>query len=81
MASSDLVAGGPDQYWSDQLAPSRGQYRDLAILACRLLNIEPPKSRLEATTAMVRLRVALQDAEPQGGGCRRRGEPSASSRP
>ena len=65
-AQSDLV-GGPDQYWSDELPPSRDQYRDLALVALRLLGIPAPKSRLEATTAQVRLRAAVQSAEPQGG--------------
>jgi hypothetical protein len=33
---------GPDQYWSEHLPPSRGQYRDLALLGLRLLGIEEP---------------------------------------
>lgn len=67
MAQSDLVVGGPDQYWSDQLSPSRGQYRDIAILACDVLGIPKPESRLDATIVQVRLRAAIQDRAPQGG--------------
>lgn len=59
-----LVAGGPDQYWSDQLPPSRGQYRDLALLGLKLLGIEEPKTRLDATTAQVRLRAAIEQQTP-----------------
>jgi hypothetical protein len=66
MAQSELV-GGPDMYWSDELPPSRGQYRDLALVALRVLGIPEPQSRLEATTIQVRLRAAVQQAEPQGG--------------
>jgi hypothetical protein len=66
MAQSNLV-GGPDMYWSDELPLSRGQYRDLALVALRVLGIPEPKSRLEATTIQVRLRAAVQQAEPQGG--------------
>ena len=64
--STELV-GGPDQYWSDELAPSRGQYRDIALVALDLLGIPRPKSRLEATIAMVRLRAAVSTQAPQGG--------------
>ena len=60
---TDELIDGPDQYWSDHVPPSRGQYRDLALLGLRLLGIEAPKSRLEATTAMVRLRAAIRDSE------------------
>jgi hypothetical protein len=67
VSSSDLV-GGPDNYWSEDLPPSRGQYRDLAVVALRVLGIPEPASRLDATIAMVRLRAAVQQAEPQGGG-------------
>jgi hypothetical protein len=74
-----LVAGGPDSYWSDSLSPSRGQWRDIAQLACEVLGIPVPTTRLEATTAQVRLRSALQDSELQGGGSRRRGDPSVSA--
>lgn len=66
MSQGDLV-GGPDQYWSDELPPSRGQYRDLALVALRVLGIAEPKSRLDATIAQARLRAAVQSAEPQGG--------------
>lgn len=62
-----LVAGGPDQYWSDELPPSRGQYRDLALLALRLLGIDEPVTRLDATTAQVRLRAAIEQQQPTGG--------------
>jgi hypothetical protein len=68
MASSfSNLVGGPDQYWSDVLPPSRGQYRDLALVALRVLGIPEPKSRLDATIAQARLRAAVQSAEPQEG--------------
>jgi hypothetical protein len=63
---SDLV-GGPDMYWSDELPPSRGQWRDIAQVACDVLGIPRPKSRLEATVAMVRLRAAASES-PLGRG-------------
>ena len=66
VSQADLV-GGPDNYWSDEHPPSRGQYRDLAIVAFRVLGIPEPQSRLDATVAMVRLRAALQQREPQEG--------------
>lgn len=52
---------GPDGYWSTDLPVSRGQWKDLAMLGCRLLGIPVPKNRLEATTAMVRLRTAVDE--------------------
>jgi hypothetical protein len=66
VSHSDPV-GGPDNYWSEDLPPSRGQYRDLAVVALRVLGIPEPASRLDATVAMVRLRAAIQSGEPQGG--------------
>jgi hypothetical protein len=57
---SDLVSG-PNEYWSETLPPSRGQYRDIALIALDLLGIERPQTRLDATVAMVRLRAAVQD--------------------
>lgn len=69
VSHSDLV-GGPDNYWSEELPPSRGQYRDLAVVALRVLGIPEPATRLDATVAMVRLRAAVQSAEPHGGGPR-----------
>lgn len=65
-ASSQIE--GPDGYWSDQLPPSRGQWKDIALVACELLGIPKPESRLDATVAMVRLRAAVTDKIPQGGG-------------
>jgi hypothetical protein len=65
--SSTAFVGGPDQYWSDELPPSRGQYRDIALVALDLLGIPQPKSRLEATIAMVRLRAAVSNQTPSGG--------------
>lgn len=63
MADTKLV-GGPDQYWSTELPPSRGQWRDLAQVALDLLGISQPESRLEATVAMVRLRAAVTNRTP-----------------
>ncbi len=65
--TQSLLAGGPDQYWSDELPPSRGQYRDLALLALRVLGLEEPTTRLQATIAQVRLRAAIEQQTPQGG--------------
>jgi hypothetical protein len=67
MASHDLI-DGPGQYWSDHVPPSRGQYRDLALLGLRLLGIPEPHSRLDATVAMVRLRAAIRDLERHNAG-------------
>lgn len=53
-----LVDDGPDQYWSTELPPSRGQMRAIAVAACRLLDLPEPKSRLEASEILVRLRLA-----------------------
>lgn len=71
MVSSDLerngggqvsvIDDGPDQYWSPDLPPSRGQMRAITIAACRVLDIEPPTSRLAATEVLVRLRLAQAD--------------------
>jgi len=55
---------GSDQYWSTDVEPSRGQYRDIAIVALQLFGIKPPENRLQATIAQVRLRAALNEAEP-----------------
>jgi hypothetical protein len=51
---------GPDQYWSDRLAPSPGQYETIAVLALQLLEVAPPATRLDASIAITRLRAALQ---------------------
>lgn len=66
MIPSKLI-GGPDQYWSGELPPSRGQYKDIALVALELLGIPAPQTRLEATIAMVRLRAAVSEAPPRGG--------------
>jgi len=55
---------GPAQFWSEDLPPSRGQIRDIAILSMRLLGLEIPKTRLAATIMMVRLRKALTETPP-----------------
>jgi hypothetical protein len=56
--------GGPDQYWSEDLPPTRGQWRDLAEVALLLLGVPKPESRLDATVAMVRLRAAATNLPP-----------------
>jgi hypothetical protein len=66
MATSSHIEG-PDGYWSEELPPSRGQYKDIALVALELLGIAKPESRLDATVAMVRLRAAVTDKVPQGG--------------
>lgn len=50
---------GPDQYWSDDVPASRGQWRAIAAAACELLDVPVPASRLDATTLLVRLRRAI----------------------
>lgn len=60
------VIEGPDQYWSSELPPSRGQYRDIALVALELLGIPRPSNRLEATVAMARLRVAVSEQAVKG---------------
>lgn len=55
---STLIDDGPDGYWSPDLPPSRGQMAAIAVAACRLLDIPEPRSRLEASEILVRLRLA-----------------------
>jgi hypothetical protein len=57
---------GPDQYWSTEVPPSRGQWKDIARVALELLGIPEPESRLDATIAMVRLRAAVTEQSPGG---------------
>jgi hypothetical protein len=52
-------AGGPGGYWSDAKAPTAGQYRTIAILACEWAGIIPPHTALDATIAAARFRLAL----------------------
>lgn len=65
--SAQKLIEGPDQYWSTELQPSRGQYKDLALVALDLLGVPRPKNRLEATVAMARLRQAVSEQAVQGG--------------
>jgi hypothetical protein len=51
---------GPDQYWSETLPPSAGQYETIAVLALELLEVDRPEHRLAASIAITRLRAALQ---------------------
>lgn len=62
--SQSKLIEGPDQYWSTEIPPSRGQYKDLALVALDLLGIPRPMNRLEATIAMVRLRHAVAESPP-----------------
>lgn len=57
-----VIEAGPDSYWSSELPASRGQLATIAHLACDLLHISAPRTRLEATLAMARLRMALSRA-------------------
>lgn len=57
------VADGPDAMFSDSLAPSRGQYKTIAVLACQLLGIDPPAHRLDGSIIIARLRSAQLDPE------------------
>ncbi len=56
---------GPDGMWDPNRPPSRGQMASLAVLACRLLGIDEPSSREEASVAITRVRLALNDEEVQ----------------
>jgi len=56
---------GPHDYWSSTLPPSRGQWEQIARLACQLLDIEEPASRLDATVAAARLTAAV-DGQDDG---------------
>jgi hypothetical protein len=57
------VLNGPDQYWSTDLPPSRGQNATVVELACRLLGEAPPQTRLEATVLIARLRQAVAEGK------------------
>lgn len=65
MSQAKLI-DGPNEYWSTDLRPSRGQYRDIALVALDLLGIPRPTNRLEATVAMARLRVAASEQPVEG---------------
>lgn len=61
------VFEGPDQYWSPDLAPSRGQLATVAHLAGKLLGLPPIMSRLDASITIARLHAACEqrtDAPP-----------------
>ena len=65
-----LIDDGPDRYWSTELPPSRGQMAAIAVAACRLLDIPEPRTRLEASEVLVRLRLANAERPsppPRGG--------------
>jgi hypothetical protein len=55
-------SNGPDSYFTDELPASRGQLASIAVLACELLHVNPPKTRLAASLALARLRMALDHA-------------------
>ena len=65
--SARKLIDGPDQYWSSDVPVSRGQYKDIALVALDLLGVPRPKNRLEATTTMVRLRVAVSEQAVEPG--------------
>ncbi len=54
---------GPDAMFSDTLPTSRGQHETIATLACDLLDQPRPKTRLEGTILIARLKLALQDED------------------
>lgn len=54
------VFEGPNQYWSPDLQPSRGQLAAIAHLAGRLLGLPPIANRLEASIAIARLHAACE---------------------
>lgn len=59
-------AAGPDGMYSTTEPPTRGQYHALAVAALDLLQVPAPRTRMDATVALTRLRVALsRDERPQ----------------
>lgn len=56
------VFEGPDQYWSEQLPASRGQFATIAHQACRLLGLPEPANRLEASMTIARLHAAIEQS-------------------
>jgi hypothetical protein len=61
---AERAIDGPDAIFSDELEPSRGQYQAIAVAALELLGVEEPKTRLDATLALGRLRLALREHTP-----------------
>lgn len=61
--SERILEDGPDGYFSETEPPSRGQYRAIAVAALRLLGVDEPTSRLEASSALVRIRLAIKNGE------------------
>lgn len=57
-----LLEDGPTEYWSPDKPATRGQLYALAAAACTALGLPAPKTRLAATEALLRLRLA--DDEP-----------------
>lgn len=60
---AERIIDGPDSIFSEDLEPSRGQYRAIAVAALELLGIEAPATRFDASVALVRLRMALRDGK------------------
>jgi hypothetical protein len=58
------LSNGPAEYWSDDKAPTLGQLRALAAAGCKALGLPEPRTRLEATTALVRLQLADSQEKP-----------------
>lgn len=56
-----LIADGPLEFWSDEKPPSPGQQAAIAHVACALLGIPEPTTRLNATIALCRMRLALDE--------------------
>lgn len=59
---SRVLQDGPAEYWSAEKGPTPAQWRTLALAALELLGVPEPASRLDATTALVRLRLAADEA-------------------
>lgn len=57
------VPAGPDNYWSTQHPPSRGQLAAIATDCLDLLGVAFPANRLEATATIVRLKQAIADGK------------------
>jgi len=63
-----MLPDGPADYWTHARPPSSGQCETISRLACELLDLGEIRTRLDATVAAARIRMALDaradDAAP-----------------
>ena len=60
---TDILDGGPHDYWAEDKPVSRGQWRHIALAALRVLGMRLPRNRMEATHLMVRLRLLAGEVD------------------